>query len=32
MFERFNDTFKYGCNFKVKVKCKVKYETIVKKD
>ena len=26
MFEILNDTFKYGLNFKVKVKFKVKYE------
>ena len=31
MLELFNDTFKYGFNFKVNVKFKVKYQKIVKK-
>ena len=31
MFELFNDAFKYGFNFKVKGKFKVKYKKIVKR-
>ena len=31
MFKQFNDIVKYGFNYKVKVKFKVKYENIEKK-